>query len=60
MAFFLSKLLPTLFFPLGMACLFIVASLIAQIGNRSRIAIAADLAAFTILCLMGNPASLSC
>jgi len=40
---------------MGMACLFILASLIAQIRNRSRIAIAANLAALTILCLMGNP-----
>jgi uncharacterized SAM-binding protein YcdF (DUF218 family) len=56
MAFFLSKFLPTLFFPLGMACLLILASVIAQIRNRSRIAIAANLAALAILCLMGNPA----
>jgi len=56
MAFFLSKFLPTLFFPLGMACLFIAVSLIAQVRNRSRIAIAANLAALAILCLMGNRA----
>ncbi len=48
MTFFLSKFLPTLFFPLGMACLFIVVSLIAQVRKRSRIAIAANLAARSV------------
>ena len=56
MAFFLSKFLPTLVFPLGAACLFIAVSLIAQARKRSRMAIAANLAALAILCLMGNPA----
>ena len=56
MAFFLSKFLPTLFFPLGMACIFIAVSLIAQVRNRPRIAVAANLAALAILCLMGNRA----
>lgn len=56
MAFFLSKFLPVLLFPLGMACLFIAVSLIAQIRKRSRIAIAANLAALAVLCLMGNRA----
>ncbi len=54
MIFFLSKFLPTLLFPLGLACLFIVVSLIAQIRKRSRIAVGANLMALTILCLMGN------
>jgi uncharacterized SAM-binding protein YcdF (DUF218 family) len=40
----------------GNACLFILASLIAQIRNRSRIAIAANLAALAVLCLKGNAA----
>ena len=56
MAFFCTKFLPVLFYPLGMACLFIIVSLVAQIRNRSRMAIAANLTALTILCLMGNPA----
>ena len=43
-------------FPLGMACLLIAVSLIAQVRKRSRIAIAANLAALTILCLMSNRA----
>jgi uncharacterized SAM-binding protein YcdF (DUF218 family) len=54
MVFFLSKFLPTLFFP--MACLFIAVSLIAQVRKRMRVAIAANLAALAILCLMGNRA----
>jgi len=56
MTFFLSKFLPTLFSPLGMACLLIAASLIAQVRKCSRMAIAANLAALAILCLMGNSA----
>ena len=56
MTFFLSKFLPTLFFPLGMACLFIAVSLIAQVRKRSRMAIAANLASLAVLCLMGNRA----
>jgi len=56
MTFFLSKFLPTLFFPLVMACLFIALSLVAQVRKRSRMAIAANLTALAILCLMGNPA----
>jgi uncharacterized SAM-binding protein YcdF (DUF218 family) len=56
MVFFLSKFLPPLFFPLVMACLFIAVSLIAQVRKRSRIAIAANLAALAVLCLMGNRA----
>jgi uncharacterized SAM-binding protein YcdF (DUF218 family) len=54
MGFFLSKFLPVLFFPLGMACLLMAISLIAQIRRRSRIAIATNLAALAILCLTGN------
>jgi uncharacterized SAM-binding protein YcdF (DUF218 family) len=54
MGFFLSKFLPVLFFPLGMACLLMAISLVAQIRRRSRIAIASNLAALAILCLMGN------
>jgi uncharacterized SAM-binding protein YcdF (DUF218 family) len=56
MVFFLAKFLPTLFLPLGMTCLFIAVSLVAQVRKRMRIAIAADLAALAILCLMGNRA----
>ena len=56
MIFFLSKFLPTLFFPLRTACLFIAVSLIAQVRKRSRMAIAANLAALAVLCLTGNGA----
>jgi hypothetical protein len=56
MTFFLSKFLPTLFFPLGTACLFIAVSLIAQVRKRSRMGIAANLAALAVLCLTGNRA----
>jgi uncharacterized SAM-binding protein YcdF (DUF218 family) len=56
MTFFLSKFLPTFFFPLVMACLFIAVSLIAQVRKRSRMAIAANLAALAVLCLTGNRA----
>lgn len=56
MTFFLSKFLPMLFFPLGTACLLIAFSLIAQVRKRSRMAIAANLAALAVLCLTGNGA----
>lgn len=56
MIFFLSKFLSMFVFPLGAGCLFIAVSLIAQVRERSRIAIAANLAALAILCLMGNRA----
>jgi uncharacterized SAM-binding protein YcdF (DUF218 family) len=56
MTFFLSKFLPMLFFPLGTACLFIAVSLVAQVRKRSRMAIAANLAALAVLCLTGNRA----
>jgi len=56
MIFFLSKFLPALFFPLPMACLLIVVSLIAQFRNRGRMAIVANIVALAILCLMGNRA----
>jgi uncharacterized SAM-binding protein YcdF (DUF218 family) len=56
MVFFLSKFLPMFVFPLGAACLFIAVSLIAQVRERSRIAIAANMAALAILGLMGNRA----
>jgi hypothetical protein len=56
MTFFLSKFLPAVFFPLMMACPFIALSLIAQVRKRSRMAIAANLAALAVLCLMGNRA----
>jgi uncharacterized SAM-binding protein YcdF (DUF218 family) len=56
MTFFLSKFLPALLFPLGMACLLIAVSLIAQLRKRSRMAIATNLAALAVLCLMGNSA----
>ena len=56
MVFLLSKFLPPLFFPLVMACLLIAFSLIAQVRKRSRMAIAANLAALAVLCLMGNRA----
>jgi uncharacterized SAM-binding protein YcdF (DUF218 family) len=54
MVFFLSKFLPALFFPLSMACLLILVSLIAQFRNRRRIAIVANIVALAILCVMGN------
>ena len=54
MTFFLSKFLPALFLPLGMACLFIAVSLVAQVRKRSQMAILANLAALAVLCLMGN------
>jgi len=54
MVFFLSKLVPALFFPLSMACLLIVVSLIAQFRNRRRMAIVANIVALAILCVMGN------
>src|SRR5580704_17868150 len=54
MGFFLSKFLAVLFFPLGIACLLMAISLIAQIRRRSLIAIATNLAALAILCLTGN------
>jgi uncharacterized SAM-binding protein YcdF (DUF218 family) len=56
MTFFLSKFLPMLVFPLGAACLFITVSLIAQVRERKRMAIAANVAALAILCLMSNRA----
>ena len=56
MTFFLSKFLPTLFFPLALACLFMAVSLIAQLRRRSRMAIAANLAALAVLLVMGNRA----
>ena len=56
MIFFLSKFLPTFFYPLGIACLFIGGSLIAQARKRFRMAITANLVALAILFLMGNPA----
>ena len=55
MAFFLSKFLPTLFLPLSLACILIAVSLISQVFDRSRIAIAANLVALAVLSLMGNP-----
>jgi uncharacterized SAM-binding protein YcdF (DUF218 family) len=55
MALFLSKFLPMLFFPLSMACIFIAVSLVAQVRDCSRIAIAANLMALAILGLMGSP-----
>jgi uncharacterized SAM-binding protein YcdF (DUF218 family) len=54
MVFFLSKFVPALLFPLSMACLLIVISLIAQFRNRRRIAIVANIVALAILSVMGN------
>jgi uncharacterized SAM-binding protein YcdF (DUF218 family) len=56
MTFFLSKFLPMFFFPLGTTCVLIAVSLVAQIRKRSRMAIAANLAALAVLCLTGNRA----
>lgn len=52
--FFVSKVLPVFFFPLGVACLLICTSLFAQIRKRSRVAIIADLIALATLCITGN------
>jgi uncharacterized SAM-binding protein YcdF (DUF218 family) len=52
--FFVSKVLPVFFFPLGVACLLIGTSLLAQMRRRSRLAIIADLIALAILWLTGN------
>lgn len=54
MIFFLSKFVPTLFYPVGASCLLIVISIITQIRDRRRIAIASNFAALAILGLMGN------
>lgn len=51
---FLSKVLPIFFFPLGAACLLMGIALVAQIRNRSRLTIIANLVALTILWLTGN------
>jgi len=57
MTFFLSKLLPALVSPVGLACLLIAGSLIAQLRGRSRSAIAFDAVALAILLVMGSPAT---
>jgi uncharacterized SAM-binding protein YcdF (DUF218 family) len=56
MAFFLSKLVPSLASPIGLACLFIAGALVAQLRSRSRVAIAANAMALAILIVMGSPA----
>jgi uncharacterized SAM-binding protein YcdF (DUF218 family) len=57
MAFFLSKLVPALLAPIGLACLLIAGSLIAQFRNRSRLAITLDAIALAILLVVGSPAT---
>jgi hypothetical protein len=56
MTFFFSKFPAHALFPLGTACLLIAFSLIAQVRKRSRMAIAANLAALAVLCLTGSQA----
>src|SRR5262249_40917390 len=57
MAFFLSKLFPALFTPIGLACVLILGSLTAQFRNRSPLAITLDAIALVILLVVSSPAT---